>query len=64
MVERTYTLFMHDGSEAPPAFELCTCEDTEAARLLALKLLDERPRYTAVEVSDGLTGFMVERTGG
>ena len=63
MAERTYTLFLHDGSPTPPAFEICLCESPQAAAQLALKLLNERPRYKAVEVSDALTSFMVERPG-
>ena len=61
VTDRTYTFFLHDGSETPAAFEICVCENLEAARQRALTLLDERPRYKAVEVSDALTSFMVER---
>jgi hypothetical protein len=61
-LDKTYTLFLHDGSGAPPAFEICVCSSPEEARQAALKLLSERPRYKEVEVSDALTSFMVERS--
>jgi hypothetical protein len=61
MAEKAYTLFLHDGSKKPPVFEIDFFESPDAARAKALKLLADRPRYTAIEVSDALTSFRVER---
>ncbi len=61
---QTFTLFLHDGSGVPPAFELDMFENAEAAMRRALTLLSERPRYTAVEIegADGPeTNVTVER---
>ncbi len=66
MALQTFTLFLHDGSGVPPAFELDMFEDAEAAIKRALALLRERPRYTAVEIerADGAaTNLTVERPG-
>ena len=60
-VDRPYTFFLLDGSAAPAAFEIQVLADAEAARAWALKLLQERPRYTAVEVFDGETSFATRR---
>ena len=60
-MDKTYTLFLHDGSPTPPAFEIDAFESPEDARKRALRILAERPRYNAVEVSDALTSFRVER---
>ena len=60
-MDKTYTLFLHDGSPTPPAFEIDAFKSPAEARKRALRLLAERPRYSAVEVSDAFTSFRVER---
>jgi hypothetical protein len=64
MAEQPYTLFLHDGSSSPPAFEIDFFESPDAARAQALKILRDRPRYSAIEVFDALTSFCVERPQG
>jgi hypothetical protein len=59
--ENTYTFFLCDGSSTPPNFEIAILPDTQAATLNALRLLDERSRYSSVEIFDGQHGFVVER---
>lgn len=61
MVETTYTFFLRDESSAAPAFEIDLLEGPAAARIRALELLQDRPRYSSVEVSEAGKIFIVER---
>jgi hypothetical protein len=61
VASKTFTLFLLDGSASPPAFEVDFFEGPENARARALQVLNERTRYHAVEVFDGVESFIVER---
>ena len=61
MEDRSFTLFLEDDTGAAATFEIVFCPDEAAAKDRAVDLLDDRPRYRAVEVFDGKRSFRVER---
>jgi hypothetical protein len=59
---RPYTFFKHDGRAVPPSFDLGEFENDDEAQGHALRLLADNPRYSAVEVWDGVNEpFTVSR---
>jgi hypothetical protein len=56
------TIFLHDGTGVPPAFELDYFDSLDAATLRARQLLHERPRYSSAEISDGMESIEVRLT--
>jgi hypothetical protein len=49
---KTYTFYLHDGPESIPAFEIEMFATQPLALAYGRRLLDERPRYNRVIVTE------------